>query len=237
MHLWRFRALAVLAAVGVLFAVPAADTQASAPALNWTAPAAFDFGNHVHTRGIRSFACDPLASLCVAGDFNGDVVASADPTGDASKWTVTNVAGNTVTALSCPSASLCAGVDGNNGDVITSTDPTGGDGAWNVTNIGGFDLLGISCPTTSFCVAVDFFGNIVTSNDPTGDSSKWVATQTTPLYTGISCPVDRPDRGRRGLDDVERRRHERLDVDLVPLDRALCRGGRQRQRRHVDQPW
>ena len=39
--------------------------------------------------------------------------------------------GNTLQAVSCPSATLCVAVD-NDGNAITSTNPTGGAGAWTV---------------------------------------------------------------------------------------------------------
>jgi hypothetical protein len=76
---------------------------------------------------------------------------------------VTNVDGSSyLSAISCPTVSLCVATDAS-GDVVTSTDPTGGAAAWKVTNVDGSSYLSaISCPTTSLCVAVDEWGKAVT---------------------------------------------------------------------------
>src|SRR5579862_4299956 len=59
----------------------------------------------------------------------------------------TNTAG--LTAVSCPSASLCVAVD-DSGNVVTSTNPAGGAHAWTVAHVDGSQILnGISCPTTT----------------------------------------------------------------------------------------
>lgn len=93
-------------------------------------------------------------------------------------------------AMSCPSVSLCVGVD-NDGNVVTSTDPAGGAGTWTVTDVDNtVALLGVSCPSTSLCVGVDIRGNVVTSTDPTGGAGAWTVANVdgTIAFNGVSCP-------------------------------------------------
>ncbi|MHB1883413.1 MAG: hypothetical protein ACYCVV_00040 [Acidimicrobiales bacterium] len=95
---------------------------------------------------------------------------------------------NSLSSISCPTATFCAAVD-NTGNVVTSADPTGGTSAWTVTNVSPFDnVTSISCPTTSFCAAVDSSGNVITSTDPTGGASAWTVTYVASAFSSISCP-------------------------------------------------
>jgi hypothetical protein len=48
-------------------------------------------------QSLRSVFC-PTASLCVAGDAAGNLLASPNPTGGAAAWTATLVAGNPCSA-------------------------------------------------------------------------------------------------------------------------------------------
>jgi hypothetical protein len=99
-------------------------------------------------------------------------------------------AGDAIQNVSCPSSSLCVGID-ENGRVVTSTNPGGGAGTWStpVTIGSGNSLSHISCPTTSLCVGVTA-GAVVTSTDPTGGAAAWSAPVTvdggSTLYA-ISC--------------------------------------------------
>ena len=155
--------------------------------------------------GLSQVTC-VSASLCV-GVGGGSVVTSTNPTGGAGAWTVAEVdavhyPADFLSAVSCPSASLCVAFD-SAGNVVTSTDPTGGAGAWAITNVDGANpLTGVSCPAASLCVAIDRGGNVVTSTDPTGGASAWhvVPVDTKGVFcagffgevcfglTGISCP-------------------------------------------------
>ncbi len=121
-------------------------------------------------------------NLCVAVGFEGSAVASTDPTGGASAWSLTNVnqaQGSTthLTGVSCPSTSLCVAVGGSNpggtaGKVLTTTDPTSG--RWQVTQLDSSLLFtGVSCAGTTLCVAVAHDGKIVVSADPAGGASAW----------------------------------------------------------------
>lgn len=124
--------------------------------------------------------------LCVAVGFEGAVDVSADPTGGASAWSMSNVnvkgGGSThLTGVSCPSASLCVAVAGRGsggsaGKILTSTDPLSG--RWQVTQLdSSLDLRGVSCATPSLCVAVAKEGRIVTSTDPAGGAPAWQEAQ------------------------------------------------------------
>lgn len=94
-----------------------------------------------------------------------------------------------LTAVSCPSASLCVAVDVE-GDVLTSTNPTGGASAWTTTPVDASHFLNaIACPTTSLCVAVDGHGNVVTSTDPTGGASAWTVASVSSALNKVSCPT------------------------------------------------
>jgi hypothetical protein len=138
--------------------------------------------------GIGDISC-PRASLCVAGEGNTNVVTSTNPTGGASAWTATTLAiSSTLKGMSCPSATLCVGVE--HGNVVTSTNPTGGASAWTVTNVDGsnnFFSGSLSCPTIHLCVAVDGAGNVVTSTNPTGGAPAWTATNVSGFLAGVSC--------------------------------------------------
>jgi hypothetical protein len=102
--------------------------------------------------------------------------------------------GNVVTGLSCPSTSLCVGVD-DVGNVLTATNPTGGLGAWTLTSVhpsnSGNGLSAVSCPSTTLCVAVDVNGDVLTSTDPTG-AETWTVTRVDkseyPTIEAIACP-------------------------------------------------
>ena len=72
------------------------------------------------------------ASLCVAiqPGVGGEVLISTDPASASPAWTLDQVdadgsySGSGLSAVSCPSASLCVGV-GTAGDAVISTDPDG----------------------------------------------------------------------------------------------------------------
>jgi hypothetical protein len=95
---------------------------------------------------------------------------------------------NQLTAISCPSASLCVAGD-LAGNILTSTNPTGGPSPWNSAAVS--PIGGVSCPSVSLCVAVS--GNhVLTATDPTGGASAWTKTKidtgTTNELNAVSCP-------------------------------------------------
>jgi hypothetical protein len=128
--------------------------------------------------------------LCVAGDVDGDLLATTDPDGGASDWPSTNVDGtNAIEAVSCQSAPLCVAVD-DAGNVLSSTDPTGGASTWHAAHVDGTNALnGVACPSTTLCVAVDDAGNVVASTDPAGGTAAWSVASVDPgtSLNAVSC--------------------------------------------------
>jgi hypothetical protein len=94
-----------------------------------------------------------------------------------------------LTALSCPSASLCVAGD-NAGNILTSSDPVADPGAWSIAAADqGQGIVGVSCPSVSMCVAADGAGNIFVSTDPTGGESAWRKTKIagSGVLESVSC--------------------------------------------------
>jgi hypothetical protein len=145
---------------------------------------------------LDTVAC-PSTSLCVAGgqltvtEDHGQVVVgviavSHDPAAGSGAWSTaatrpsvlqcgdsTCMAG--VSAISCPSVSLCVAVDAV-GDVITGNPMVG---SWKTTQVtapmqGSADgLSGVSCTSVSLCVASPGNVQVFTSTNPTGPRSAW----------------------------------------------------------------
>jgi len=172
-----------------------AGAAAADSSLSWSAPTLVDhqppFGGPAAYSGV---SC-PTASFCVAvgwaDDGWSDIATSTDPTGGPSAWKVVSQVdySSLLSDISCPSPSLCVGIDAA-GDVVTSTDPTGGANAWTITQIDGRRLNGISCPSTSLCVVTDDSGNLLTSTDPTGGAGTWTKTTVDAFNAlpAVSCP-------------------------------------------------
>jgi hypothetical protein len=169
-------------ALVILAVFPATATAAGS--LRWSGPRLVDHqAPFSDSGGLISLSC-PSASLCVAGDDNGSVVTSTNPT-NPSAWRTTRVNGNggvifslssAIPSLSCPTVSLCVGIAGGMGsDLITTTRPLGGARAWTHVHVAPANdqLVSVSCPTSSFCVAIDTGGDVVTSTDPTGGGHAW----------------------------------------------------------------
>jgi hypothetical protein len=147
----------------------------------------------VHTAVLLPSVSCPSVSLCVAVDFDENVVASTNPTGGARAWTRTRIHRGTVGGLlgvSCPSVSLCVTIDGD-ANVFRSTNPTGGAGAWIGAQISPFVSGSLTCPTTSLCVFGDLFGgDLLTQTNPgagLGTLSRAHVDGTNPA-TALSCP-------------------------------------------------
>jgi hypothetical protein len=136
----------------------------------------------------------------VAADGLGDVLVTTDPLGGGRAWRAVDVdAGDSLSGLSCPSVSLCVGVDAGQ-NVVTTKDPTGGAGAWTVTHVDNavgwecgkygpgedceLGFIGVACPSVSLCVGVDLEDNAVTSTDPSGGASAWSVANIPPAGSG-----------------------------------------------------
>jgi hypothetical protein len=110
----------------------------------------------------------------------GSVFTSTDPAGGAGAWSVSDVntpgSGTHLTAVSCPSASLCVAVSGGYGAaagrILTSSDPASE--SWQAIQLPGSpDLRGVSCATPELCVAVAKGGRLFVSSDPAGGALAW----------------------------------------------------------------
>ena len=170
------------AAAGVSGIFTSSDPTGGASA--WTLVSGV--GGHAH-----SISC-PSASLCVASyGSNGEIVTSTDPTGGSGAWKVTQVNDSSpIVRLSCPSESLCVGLD-EAGNVLTSTSPTGGAGGWTITHLDTGGVSSLSCPSVSFCIAVGG-SSVLSSTDPTGGASAWTLQQEVffsneTSYGGVAC--------------------------------------------------
>jgi WD40-like Beta Propeller Repeat len=98
-----------------------------------------------------------------------------------------------ISAVSCPSPSLCVAGDGV-GDILSSTNPGGGAGAWRMTARSATliffpAITELSCPSTSVCFG--FSSNaLLSSTDPTGGASAWTQTSIDPqnILGALACP-------------------------------------------------
>ena len=87
--------------------------------------------------------------------------------------TVATQYGNDISALACPSVSLCVAAD-REGNTVTSTSPTGGAAAWQLQLVDAVPtLVSVWCGQGFACVAGDTGGNILTSPDPSAGSASW----------------------------------------------------------------
>lgn len=144
-------------------------------------------------RGALDGVSCATESLCVAVGYEGAVYVSTDPAAGAGSWSVDEAnLGAHLTAVSCPSTSLCVAVSGGYGKaagrVLTTTAPTSG--GWQSAALGGApDLRGVSCSSPSQCVAVAKGGRIFVSTDPTGGAGAWreVGSPTPRDLQGVSC--------------------------------------------------
>lgn len=163
-------------------------------------------------RTLDTISC-PSASLCVAGDWDGDVVTSSNPTGGSNAWSVTHVDSNLVSggvvgkaaqaeivSVSCPSVSLCVASDGV-GEVLTSQSPTGGASAWRSRRatptvpapLPAPDLttpISLTCPTVSLCAGLHSPTEVALTYQPlSGVEWERVVVDPTGELTAISCPT------------------------------------------------
>jgi len=192
--------------VGALFS----STDPTAGASSWT------LADRIAVTGFTGVSC-PSVALCAAVDQSGDGVTSTDPGTGPGAWQTARlippscqgtVCGETLPAVSCPSASLCV-TSAWNGDLLSSTNPSGGPGAWTSAHVDSSVLdvpppngspagiSWISCPSTSLCVATDGVGNVLTSQNPAGGAGAWTVTDPADGESGgpnqgatmpLSCP-------------------------------------------------
>jgi hypothetical protein len=106
-----------------------------------------------------------------------------------------------IVSLSCPSTTLCVGVD-SGGRLVSSTRPTDRHVAWKTATVAGaagaVDLLEVSCPSTGECIGIDRSGDIVSSTDLGSPAPNWTVANVVdvngPPYPtadlqSIDCPT------------------------------------------------
>jgi photosystem II stability/assembly factor-like uncharacterized protein len=171
-----------IALVLVLGAAIAPGSAEAAPALEWSAPVAFDSG------GTPTAVSCASESLCVAVDRGGLAFSKSEPTASLPEWKKAEIdLGQSLNAVSCAPGGPCVAVDGR-GDAFASVDA--GASKWSSpasTHDGGNALTGVSCPTASLCVAVDEEGNVLTSTNP--GAGAWALASAHPgdHPTAVSC--------------------------------------------------
>ncbi|MDE3132109.1 MAG: hypothetical protein KGL16_13240, partial [Acidobacteriota bacterium] len=141
----------------------------------------------VAARGLTGIACLRGARVnCLAPVQGGGLARVLAPEGVPST-TVAGAGGLTgVNGLSCPSASLCVGVD-DAGAVLRTSRPMGPASGWRRTVqpalsatapealTGPTGLHSVSCPTVTFCAAVGPQDQLLTSSTP-GTAALWRVT-------------------------------------------------------------
>lgn len=127
----------------------------------------------------------------MAVDDAGDFLASTSPA--SGSWGTPGFINNTsphepLTAVSCPSTTLCVATD-DHGNAYATTTPTSPNWTLESAIDGTTRLNAISCPATTLCIAVDNSGNVLWSATP--GSATWTSEAhqdgSTPI-TAISCP-------------------------------------------------
>ncbi len=129
-------------------------------------------------------------SLCVLVDnsSSGNVAFTTTPASGGWSGPLTIDTGHQLTAVSCPSATLCFAVD-NHGSLFASVAPASS--AWTPGTIDGTTKLNaISCPSPALCVAVDDSGGVRSSTTP-GTAPSWTGQtiDSGHALTGVSCPT------------------------------------------------
>jgi Divergent InlB B-repeat domain len=127
---------------------------------------------------LAAFLC--TLSLCWASSASAGIYWGAPTVIDSTQ----------LSGLSCPSESLCVGVD-RSGDVLSSTDPTGGAAAWSKASVaGGESLSDVSCapPSGAICVAVGEHA-MYTSINPAGGALAWRQVSGALGAEEVDCPT------------------------------------------------
>ncbi len=149
--------------------------------------------------GLTDVSC-ASQSFCVAvgtgevdGYGEGNLAISDEPGDGASAWHLTSIdVDDPLTAISCPSESLCVALSEN--DLETSAEPAAGASTWHLTTIAGNPsvLSGISCPSVHLCVAVATSGEVITSTDPQGGETAWKQTSLSGALepSAVACPSE-----------------------------------------------
>jgi hypothetical protein len=151
---------------------------------------------------VRTVACAPVTTLCVASLSAPDGVAafatSTNPTGGAAAWPVTTKAGfDSPDAIACPSATLCAAA--SLGDIETTVTPAAGAASWSagaVVDPMKVDFSAFACPSLTVCLGALNDGSVATTTNAAAGSAGYVVSPVldpagfgTGAQTGIACPT------------------------------------------------
>jgi hypothetical protein len=158
--------------------------------------------------GISSLQTVSCASnsFCVAAGTDGEAAISTNPTGGPSAWRTTTIdtvgacppetacegygngTGPVVSAISCPSVSLCVAGD-LTGHVVAAHDPRSKHGPWRSVFVTPTEIvcahqgcpspiLDIACQSTTLCLVGDGAGYVWTATHPLRGASSWRVANT-----------------------------------------------------------
>jgi hypothetical protein len=133
-------------------------------------------------KALGGVAC-PSASLCLAVDEAGRVLASADPRGAAQAWheeaDLSGLGAGALLVIACPTTGFCVAGDDDGGLFVRQS-------GWRRSRPGtGTAVNAVGCASPAFCVAADDGGRILRS---TGGGWELVRpADGQPLY-GVACP-------------------------------------------------
>lgn len=135
----RFGAMMGVSCPASSFCVTGNDRAVFSATSPTAGPGAWKEAAGVTPLQLTAFDC-ASNTACAAVNNNFDVIASTDPGGSSSEWTLTNVVPytgpNGAFGISCPAVDLCVAV-GTHYLIATSTDPFGDDPAVPRQNKGG----------------------------------------------------------------------------------------------------
>jgi hypothetical protein len=133
--------------------------------------------------GVTSVSCAPGTTFCAAVTNAGGADENPDPASSGWPGVATIDSGNSLTSVSCATASFCIATD-SKGRVFTFTGVSWS-GAHDID--GTTALTSVSCPTISFCAATDNQGDVlITSNGGAVWSSPQLVDSGAVL-TSVSC--------------------------------------------------
>lgn len=151
--------------------------------------------------GDTAVSCASV-SLCAVVGTSGNVLTSTNPAGGAGAWSVTQVGpdptgsppSGALTAISCPSASLCATVAPYpTFAVFTATNPLGGAAAWSSTALTDIGPASIACPSDDLCVTGGYSGfsgsTVAVSTNPTGGAAAWKGAEISSPESVVGLPA------------------------------------------------
>jgi len=201
--------IVAILAVGSLLAALTGVARAADP-LQWSETPGVNVTTASGLVGLQGFIC-PTTSFCIGTGGGSQVVITTTPTGPASGWITTDVAGGaTVLPGYCDGTNFClASGSGSSSDsygIYENTDPVGDPGAWtevlSTDSVLAFPPLAVPAPRCvwpAFCIAGFENGDVLSSSDTTDLAAPWSSahindavgngeTGTGPEFVGLACP-------------------------------------------------